>query len=92
MLGHALRTVSSIVTALAHDGLHVVEGTLVGVFAACSKLLAPLAEFTTQRNAAPPPGTCTSTPAGRDGGSGTGRTGELAYYLCWAPLRCRCTA
>jgi hypothetical protein len=29
--------------ALAHDGLHVAEGTLAGVFAACSDLLVPLA-------------------------------------------------
>jgi len=32
-----------IVAALAHDGLHVAEGTLAGVFTACSGLLGPLA-------------------------------------------------
>jgi hypothetical protein len=39
-LGHRAHR---IVTALAHDGLHVAEGTLAGVFAACSDLLVPLA-------------------------------------------------
>ena len=35
------RPAHRIVAALAHDGLHVAEGTLAGVFAACSQLLAP---------------------------------------------------
>jgi transposase len=46
------RPAHRIVAALAHDGLHVAEGTLAGVFAACAELLAPLAEAITQRNAA----------------------------------------
>ncbi|MGH3791751.1 MAG: IS66 family transposase [Pseudonocardiaceae bacterium] len=46
------RPAHRIVAALAHDGLHVAEGTLAGVFAACSDLLAPLAEAITGRNAA----------------------------------------
>ncbi len=46
------RPAHRIVAALAHDGLHVAEGTLAGVFAACSQLLAPLAGLITERNAA----------------------------------------
>jgi transposase len=46
------RPAHRIVAALAHDGLHVAEGTLAGVFAACAELLAPLAEAITQRNVA----------------------------------------
>jgi transposase len=46
------RPAHRIVTALGHDGLHLAEGTLAGVFAACSDLLAPLAELITSRNAA----------------------------------------
>ena len=46
------RPAHRIVAALAHDGLHVAEGTLAGVFAACSDLLAPLAGLITERNAA----------------------------------------
>ena len=37
---------------LAHDGLDVAEGTLAGVFAACTDLLAPLAQAISDRNAA----------------------------------------
>ncbi len=46
------RPVHRIVAALAHDGLDVAEGTLAGVFAACSDLLAPLAQAISDRNAA----------------------------------------
>ncbi|MEO7193408.1 MAG: IS66 family transposase [Pseudonocardiaceae bacterium] len=46
------RPAHRVVAALAHDGLGVAEGTLAGVFAACSELLAPLAEAITGRNAA----------------------------------------
>jgi transposase len=46
------RPVHRIVAALAHDGLPVAEGTLAGVFAACSDLLAPLAAAVTERHAA----------------------------------------
>ena len=46
------RPVHRIVAALAHDGLDLAEGTLAGVFAACSDLLAPLAGLVTERNAA----------------------------------------
>ena len=46
------RPVHRIVAALAHDGLDLAEGTLAGVFAACSELLAPLAAAITERNAA----------------------------------------
>lgn len=49
MLG---RPAHRIVAALAHEGLHVAEGTLAGVFAACSDLLAPLAPAISERNAA----------------------------------------
>jgi transposase len=45
------RPVHRIVAALAHDGLDLAEGTLAGVFAACSALLAPLAGLVTERNA-----------------------------------------
>ena len=38
--------------SLAHDGLDLAEGTLAGVLAACSDLLAPLAAKISQRNAA----------------------------------------
>jgi transposase len=46
------RPTHRIVAALAHDGLDVAEGTLAGVFAACSDLLAPLAALITERNSA----------------------------------------
>ncbi len=46
------RPVHRIVAALAHDGLDLAEGTLAGVFAACSALLAPLAALITERKAA----------------------------------------
>jgi transposase len=46
------RPVHRIVAALAHDGLDLAEGTLAGVFAACSDLLAPLAAAITERNSA----------------------------------------
>jgi transposase len=46
------RPAHRIVAALAHDGLDLAEGTLAGVFAACSDLLGPLAAEITQRNAA----------------------------------------
>jgi transposase len=46
------RPAHRIVAALAHDGLDVAEGTLAGVFAACSDLLAPLAQLISDRNAA----------------------------------------
>jgi transposase len=46
------RPAHRIVAALAHDGLDVAEGTLAGVFAACSDLLAPLAAAISDRNAA----------------------------------------
>lgn len=49
MLG---RPVHRIVAALAHDGLDLTEGALAGVFAACSDLLAPLADKISERNAA----------------------------------------
>jgi hypothetical protein len=44
--------VHRIVAALAHDGLDLTEGALAGVFAACSDLLAPLADKISERNAA----------------------------------------
>ncbi len=44
------RPTHRIVAALAHDGLDLAEGTLAGVFAACSDLLAPLAAAITERN------------------------------------------
>ena len=46
------RPAHRIVAALAHDGLALAEGTLAGVFAACSALLGPLAEAISQRNSA----------------------------------------
>jgi transposase len=46
------RPAHRIVAALAHDGLHLAEGTLAGVFAACLALLAPLAAAIAGRNAA----------------------------------------
>ena len=46
------RPAHRIVAALAHDGFDLAEGTLAGVFAACSDLLAPLAQLITDRNAA----------------------------------------
>jgi len=46
------RPTHRMVAALAHDGLQVAEGTVAGVFAACSDLLAPLAELISERNAA----------------------------------------
>jgi transposase len=45
------RPTHRIAAALAHDGLDLAEGTLAGVFAACSDLLAPLAGLITDRNA-----------------------------------------
>ncbi len=58
------RPVHRIVAALAHDGLHLAEGSVAGVFAACAELLAPLADQITSRTR--PPRTCTSMrPAGR---------------------------
>ncbi len=46
------RPAHRIVAGLAHDGLDLAEGTLAGVFAACSDLLAPLAALITERNSA----------------------------------------
>jgi transposase len=46
------RPAHRIVATLAHDGLHVAEGTLAGVFAECADLLAPLAAAISDRNAA----------------------------------------
>ena len=46
------RPAHRIVAALAHDGFDLAEGTLAGMFAACSDLLAPLAQLITDRNAA----------------------------------------
>jgi len=46
------RPAHRIVAALAHDGFDLAEGTLAGVFAACSDLLAPLAQLISDRNAA----------------------------------------
>jgi transposase len=46
------RPAHRIAAALAHDGLDLAEGTLAGVFAACSDLLAPLAASISDRNAA----------------------------------------
>lgn len=45
------RPAHCIVAALTHDGLALAEGTLVGVFAACAELLAPLAGLISDRNA-----------------------------------------
>lgn len=46
------RPAHRIVAALAQDGFDLAEGTLAGVFAACSDLLAPLAQLISDRNAA----------------------------------------
>jgi transposase len=46
------RPTHRIAAALAHDGLDLAEGTLAGVLAACSDLLAPLAAKISERNAA----------------------------------------
>jgi transposase len=46
------RPAHRIVATLAHDGLHLAEGTLAGVFAVCSDLLAPLAGAISDLNAA----------------------------------------
>jgi transposase len=46
------RPTQRIAAALAHDGLDLAEGTLAGVLAACSDLVAPLAAKISERNAA----------------------------------------
>jgi transposase len=46
------RPTHRIAAALAHDGLDLAEGTLAGVFAACSDLVAPLTDKISERNAA----------------------------------------
>ena len=46
------RPAHRIIAGLAHDGFDLAEGTLAGVFAACSDLLAPLAQLISDRNAA----------------------------------------
>ena len=46
------RPTHRIAAALAHDGLDLADGTLAGVLAACSPLLAPLAAKISERNAA----------------------------------------
>jgi transposase len=46
------RPTHRIAAALAHDGLDLAEGTLAGVLAACSDLLAPLTDKISERNAA----------------------------------------
>ena len=46
------RPTHRIAAALAHDGLDLADGTLAGVLAACSDLLAPLADKISERNAA----------------------------------------
>ena len=46
------RPTHRIAAALAHDGLDLAEGTLAGVLAACSDLVAPLAAKISERNAA----------------------------------------
>jgi hypothetical protein len=46
------RPTHRIVAALAHDGLQLAEGTLAGVLASLSPLLAPLAAVIAERNAA----------------------------------------
>ena len=46
------RPTHRIAAALAHDGLDLADGTLAGVLAACSDLLAPLAGKISERNAA----------------------------------------
>ena len=45
------RPTHRIAAALAHDGLDLAEGTLAGVLAACSDLLAPLTDKISERNA-----------------------------------------
>jgi transposase len=45
------RPTHRIAAALAHDGLDLADGTLTGVLAACSDLLAPLAARISERNA-----------------------------------------
>ena len=45
------RPTHRIAAALAHDGLDLADGTLAGVLAACSDLLAPLADKISERNA-----------------------------------------
>jgi transposase len=45
------RSTHRIAAALAHDGLDLADGTLAGVLAACSDLLAPLATKISERNA-----------------------------------------
>jgi transposase len=46
------RPTHRIAAALAHDGLDLADGTLAGVLAACSDLLAPLATKISERNGA----------------------------------------
>ena len=46
------RPTHRVAAALAHDGLDLAEGTLAGVLAACSDLVAPLAAKISERNAA----------------------------------------
>jgi transposase len=46
------RPTHRIAAALAHDGLDLADGTLAGVLAGCSDLLAPLAAKISERNAA----------------------------------------
>ena len=46
------RPTHRIAAALAHDGLDLADGTLAGVLAACSDLLAPLAAKISERNTA----------------------------------------
>jgi transposase len=46
------RPTHRIAGALAHDGLDLADGTLAGVLAACSDLVAPLATKISERNAA----------------------------------------
>ena len=45
------RPTHRVAAALAHDGLDLADGTLAGVLAACSDLLAPLADKISERNA-----------------------------------------
>lgn len=46
------RPAHRIIAALTHDGFDLAEGSVAGVFAACSDLLAPLASSISDRNAA----------------------------------------
>lgn len=46
------RPVHRIAAGLAHDRLNLAQGTLAGMFAACSALLAPLAAAISDHNAA----------------------------------------